>query len=78
VVALIQDCRAHDPNERPIFGDIPARMNHMDFQVMRCAQSWKVPRFANAVIAQERMLGIDIEDSVWMKTNHPKHNHFLL
>jgi serine/threonine protein kinase len=63
VRALIRDCWAHDPNERPSFCDILSRMDGMDFQITPGVKSSKVRRFADKVKARERILGIAIEDS---------------
>jgi hypothetical protein len=63
VRTLIRDCWAQDLNERPTVGNDLSRMDRIDFQITPGVKSLKVRRFANAVKAQEKILGIAIEDS---------------
>jgi serine/threonine protein kinase len=62
VKELIVDCWANEPTERPSFQDILFRLDRMDFRITAGVRTEKVRRFVNAVKAQEKILGMEIED----------------
>jgi serine/threonine protein kinase len=62
VKELINDCWAQKSHERPSFGEILYRLDRMDFQITPGVKSVKVRRFADAVKAREKELGIEIDD----------------
>jgi PHP family Zn ribbon phosphoesterase len=61
VKELIVDCLANEPYDRPSFQDILIRLDTMDFRITAGVKTEKVRRFMEAVKAEEKKLGIEIE-----------------